>query len=342
MRTACRVADFPERPHHQVVSVPETSPDRGEPPPPLTVAAVARRLGVAPATLRTWDRRYGLGPTTHARGAHRRYTTEDLARLHEMRRLTLAGVAPADAARLALRAGVTTGTGDAAPVRDGETASARPRGHGGPGGPVLAVPGASSELRGLSRAAMALDAPTMMRIARTVLTRDGVVTTWEQLLRPALAAAGERYAATGVGVDVEHLLSECVIGVLHAVAPPEPALNVRPVLLACAAEEQHALPMHTLRAALAERGVTSRLLGARTPADALVAAVRRVGPCAVVVYAHLPRTAHREMLTAVPSMRPPVAVLAGGPGWGEEHLPPHVERVSSLDDALARVEAALA
>ncbi|MFM8693986.1 MAG: transposase, partial [Actinomycetota bacterium] len=25
----------------------------------LTVASVARRLGVAPATLRTWDRRYG-------------------------------------------------------------------------------------------------------------------------------------------------------------------------------------------------------------------------------------------------------------------------------------------
>ena len=30
----------------------------------LPVAAVARRLGVAPATLRTWDRRYGLGPTS--------------------------------------------------------------------------------------------------------------------------------------------------------------------------------------------------------------------------------------------------------------------------------------
>ncbi|MGI9196332.1 MAG: MerR family transcriptional regulator, partial [Candidatus Nanopelagicales bacterium] len=38
----------------------------------LTVAAVARRLGVAPATLRTWDRRYGVGPTEHAAGSHRR------------------------------------------------------------------------------------------------------------------------------------------------------------------------------------------------------------------------------------------------------------------------------
>lgn len=69
--------------------------------PILTVAAVAARLGVAPATLRTWDRRYGLGPSEHTAGAHRRYSTADLARLVSMRSLTLDGVPPADAARLA-------------------------------------------------------------------------------------------------------------------------------------------------------------------------------------------------------------------------------------------------
>jgi transposase-like protein len=31
----------------------------------LQVAAAARRVGVAPSTLRTWDRRYGIGPTDH-------------------------------------------------------------------------------------------------------------------------------------------------------------------------------------------------------------------------------------------------------------------------------------
>jgi transposase-like protein len=66
--------------------------------PALTVAAVARRLGVAPATLRTWDRRYGLGPSAHAAGSHRRYTADDVARLLVMRGLTLDGVAPSEAA----------------------------------------------------------------------------------------------------------------------------------------------------------------------------------------------------------------------------------------------------
>ena len=50
----------------------------------LTVAAVARRLGIAPATLRTWDRRYGLGPTDHEEGNHRKYGPRDVARLMEL------------------------------------------------------------------------------------------------------------------------------------------------------------------------------------------------------------------------------------------------------------------
>src|SRR5687767_913975 len=53
--------------------------------PQLSVAAVARKLGIAPATLRTWDRRYGIGPADHTPGRHRRYSADDLARLELMR-----------------------------------------------------------------------------------------------------------------------------------------------------------------------------------------------------------------------------------------------------------------
>src|SRR5215208_143396 len=97
----------------------QAEPDKAEvagtpAPPTLTVAAVARRLGVAPPTLRTWDRRYGLGPSAHTAGAHRRYSPSDVARLMVMRRLTLQGVPPADAARYALATqGPATGDDDA-------------------------------------------------------------------------------------------------------------------------------------------------------------------------------------------------------------------------------------
>ncbi|HMA46918.1 MAG TPA: MerR family transcriptional regulator, partial [Frankiaceae bacterium] len=69
-------------------------PDPADGAPRYTVAAVARRLGIAPATLRTWDRRYGMGPTDHQAGTRRRYSHADVARLELMRRLTVDGVAP--------------------------------------------------------------------------------------------------------------------------------------------------------------------------------------------------------------------------------------------------------
>ncbi len=77
----------------------------------LTVAAVARRLGVAPATLRTWDRRYGLGPSEHTAGSHRRYSGTDVARLMVMRRLTLEGVPPSEAAVIARASDVVEDAG---------------------------------------------------------------------------------------------------------------------------------------------------------------------------------------------------------------------------------------
>src|SRR3954468_2539685 len=84
------------------MSDPRTDVDQPPAAPTLTVAAGARRPGVAPATLRTWARRYGLGPSSHTAGSHRRYTSEDLGRLVIMRRLTHEGISPAEAARLAL------------------------------------------------------------------------------------------------------------------------------------------------------------------------------------------------------------------------------------------------
>src|SRR3954453_16728319 len=99
------------------------------PTPTLTVAAVARRLGVAPSALRPGDRRYGLGPSAHTAGAHRRYSPADVARLMVMRRLTLQGVPPAGAARIALATQVAPDGGTMAsitPIGDRALTSADP------------------------------------------------------------------------------------------------------------------------------------------------------------------------------------------------------------------------
>lgn len=310
----------------------------------LTVAAVARRLGVAPATLRTWDRRYGLGPTLHSAGAHRRYSRSDIARLEAMRRLVLDGVPPADAARLAVEQVPAPRSGDDGPppgpsgrLGVAEDLPAETRGPGGPGGRVLALPGATPDVRGLARAAMALDAGALRAALDHALRTYGAIVTWDDLLTPVLVAVGERWAATGDGIEVEHLLSETAIGALRAVSvAPEPR-NGRPVLLACAPEEMHSLPLSALGAALAEQGIGVRMLGGGLPSAALSAAVRRTGPAVVLVWAQVPKHADPRLLDALPVLRPPVAVLAGGAGWRGRRLPARVTYVSDLTTAVTLV-----
>jgi MerR family transcriptional regulator, light-induced transcriptional regulator len=293
--------------------------------PTLTVAAVARRLGVAPATLRTWARRYGLGPSAHTAGAHRRYSAEDLGRLVVMRRLTHEGVSPADAARMALSGAVA----DVSPARarrvidlvpsDGaptsaETEPKHERGRSG-GGRVLPLPDATPAVRGLARAAMELDVGALTESFERYLSRLGVVGVWERLMVPLLRGVGERWASTGEGVEVEHLLSESILGVLHAhAARGREGRRTAPVLLACLDNEQHGLSLHVVAAALAERGVDVRMLGTRTPMSALEAAVRRCGPAVVIVWATVPGLSV-DALSRLRGIRPSPLVLAGGPGW---------------------------
>lgn len=66
-----------------------------------TISALALRMGVAPETLRTWDRRYGVGPTDQSAGSNRRYTKQDALRVGLMRHFLSHGTEPAEAARLA-------------------------------------------------------------------------------------------------------------------------------------------------------------------------------------------------------------------------------------------------
>ncbi len=293
----------------------------------LSAGAVARRLGVAVTTLRTWHQRYGLGPSQHLPGQHRRYTPQDLARLEVMRRLTAEGVTPAEAARWANRAVDLPGSGPARP----RAATARSG-----GGSTIPVGRVGRTARGLARAAMRLDSPSMREIITQAVATRGVITTWDTVLRPVFVGIGDRYASTAGLIEVEHLLSRCVSEALAAVPRPPVAADQPRLLLTCADEEQHSLPLEALAAALAEAGVNCRLLGARVPVAALIEAVVRTDSVAVVVWSQTPETADPVQLHALlTGPRRPLLVLAAGPGWRGESLPPGVLRPASLAEAVS-------
>ena len=329
--------------------------------PRLTVSGAARRLGIAPATLRTWDRRYGIGPSGHARGHHRRYSPSDMARLELMQHALVQGASPAEAARYA-RAAVPAG-GNANHPDPAPLAPARP--DIGPvpaeatdddptlapststerpvrtGGGTLRLPGAGPRARGLGRAALSMDPGAVRRMLNDSIDEVGLITTWDDVARPVLTAVGQRWAATGLGVEVEHLLSECLIAVFGGRAITNDDHRVRPVLLAGMPSEMHVVPLAVLAAVLAERGISSRSLGPALPASALAAAVRRIAPAVVVLWSQLPPTADADVVASLPTTRPRFRTFVAGPGWAEVALSPGVVLLPSLAHAEDQIGSAL-
>jgi len=308
-------------------SAPQVPGDR-HPDSELTqaVSAVAARLGIAPATLRTWDRRYGLGPSQHTTGRHRRYAPDDVARLILMTRGLRHGAAPAEAARYALQA-------DAAAL----AALAAEAGLDKPPAPPMDVPGlpeflpaaASGAVVALALAAQALDARAMQRQLSSSIVDTGVAEAWESVIRPVLSATGARWAATGVGAEVEHALSECVTSVLSRVMLESTGESSGPaVLLACAPGEFHCLPLRVLGALLAQHAVPVILLGGDIPLPALSAAVHTGKPAVVFLWAQMDRSADPHLLDQLPDAR----YVLGGPAWNEAP-PAEVRVVRRLTDA---------
>ncbi|ALO13365.1 Transcriptional regulator [Streptomyces venezuelae] len=304
----------------------------------VTTGAVARRLGVSPTTLRSWDQRYGIGPAARENGRHRRWSPEDIAVLEAMCRLTTSGVPPAEAARVArTRAGQVPSPSEAPGVA--VPARAPGSGNGLPLGEV------HREFRGLARAAVRLDSPTMDQLLRELVAAHGLVTSWEEVMAPTLHAVGRKWESSGDRyVEVEHLLSwhiSTTLRQLAGAARPHPA-DSPPVLLACVPGEQHTLSLEALAAGLAEHGLPFRMFGAAVPAEALDAAVRRLGPTAVVLWSQSRSTASHALARhvadtsfGVRGARAHPLVLLGGPGWAGRAVAPGMLRPMGLREALS-------
>ena len=276
--------------------------------PQLSVAAVARKLGIAPATLRTWDRRYGIGPANHAPGRHRRYSADDVARLELMRAALLHGATPAAAARYALSTPLPR-LRPPPPIPDTDETTLH-QGGVGRGCPssrrrmACPRPGPSRD-----RARRRRGSPPAQRIDRRRGRTDH--------LGP--------HGATGAGGDSPTLGRH-----RHGHRDRAPAQRLRdrrvqragrihpdhpraPVLLAGMAGDQHRLPIVVLAATLAQRGVACRSLGTDLPADALVAAIRRTAPAALLLWSQLADTADPDLLMSLPRTRPGFRIFIAAP-----------------------------
>lgn len=259
---------------------------------------MAERLGIPTATLRSWNRRYGVGPRQDRPGRHRLYDEADIAVLTRMLELISAGSTPARAA-----------------------AAAR--------GPVPAF----ADVAGLLDTAFTLETGALCDLLEQHLRTHGVVETWDRLCRPAFAAIVDRQLDGEGCVDVEHALSWSIITALHRTAHTAPVRRLGPIVLACTSGESHSLPLEVLRAALAERGVSARMLGPDVPTFALVDTLARIPSHAtVVLWSQQEGTALTSAVRACADVS--AQVYIAGPGWDTVLLPGAPRRLNGLTDAL--------
>ncbi|MSO42953.1 MAG: MerR family transcriptional regulator [Candidatus Planktophila sp.] len=285
----------------------------------LTVAAVARRVGVAPATLRTWDRRYGLGPSTHKAGAHRRYSALDVARLMLMRRLISTGVAPSDAAE---KAKLHKGKARVAAINHNFESR-------------------DDLVKAIYKAAQNFDKAFIESELGKDLAQHGADSAWSHVIAPVLMLIGKTWEETGKGIEAEHLLTEIIKGVLRdSVSTIKDPHNAHPVLLAAVGEELHCLALHALAAALAERRIETHFLGSRTPLVAIAGMVKRSAPPAVFLWAQLTENAHSQYFRDLPVVRPAPRIVLGGPGWNRNECQ-GVVLAQDIEQACAEIERAV-
>ena len=298
----------------------------------LSVGAAAGIIGVAPATVRSWERRYGIGPSDQSVGGHRRYTPEDVDRLRAMHDLMLAGMGGAEAARVAYRPGAVASTADLMPLPVKHGKRALPRG--------LELPDrASAAAFTLARHVGRLDADAMTGFLSDCLIRTGVTSTWDEVVLPVLDAAGSAWVREGTDIDTEHALVESVVAALAVYRRflPRPAPGP-PVVLACTSADVHTLALHGVAGALAEKRTPVLLLGARVPIRAAVSAMARSRARALFLWRQYtgPDPEDAQLLRFL-TTAPAGHVLVGGPGWDDVDLPSTRLRVRTLTEATERL-----
>lgn len=237
-------------------NLPPSSPKKKErplPAVPARIQTVAEVTGISAATLRAWERRYGIPRPSRTDSRYRLYSADDIATIEEMKSLCDSGVAPVDAAKRVLDARAGVASRDSVdPYLD-----ARER--------ILAA--------ALQLSAQKLDA----ELIHLSWASEPIV-LYERILEPLLVEVGERWERGELSVAVEHFLSERVENLLRASLRAMGRPGDELALLACVEGEHHVLGLLGLALKMGQLGIRTEILGANTPPSAVEHAVRALSP----------------------------------------------------------------
>lgn len=217
-----------------------------------TIKRAAELTSIGVATLRAWERRYGVVAPSRSEGRYRLYSDDDVRALSIMAALVNDGWTASEAAAETIRRVNGSGT----PTRAG----------GGPGSaPVLA---SLDELDELIDAAGQLDAERVGAVLDRALGRDDFTVVAGQWLMPVLNAVGGAWADGRMTAAGEHLISYAVqrrlAGLYDAAAH---ARTGRMVVLGLPPGSRHELGLLAFAVAARQSGLDTAYLGADLPLE---------------------------------------------------------------------------
>ena len=258
------------------------------PHPGLNIAALSRRTGVAPDTLRKWEQRYAILRPARTAGGQRRYGEADVARVEWLKARLAEGYRIGEAALLL-------------------------------GGTEAAAARTPEELRTALLAAVERDdGAELERLLDQAFVLGPLEAALTDVIAPTLHAVGDGWAAGRVSVAEEHLLSAAVRARLERlVADPRGAVRGVSVL-ACAPGERHELGLLMLGVLLRADGWRVAYLGADTPVADAAALSHRLGASVLCLSAALPERAEELDRGLRDATLDGVRVVVGGAGMTAE------------------------
>ena len=225
------------------------------------IRTVSELTGVSTATLRAWERRYGVPTPARTASAYRLYSDADVAVIRRMSALVKQGVAAAEAARSVLASSALE-----VPVPAGEL-----------------DPFASAHAR-LIDATVRFDPDGLELEVKRVLSLGSGLVLFDRVLGPALRRVGELWREGEITIAQEHLASQVILGTLiDLLRLSQPADSSRRVALACFSDEDHVLGLYGAALRFASWGFRTVILGTRTPPSAIARVVQSLDPDVVAL-----------------------------------------------------------
>lgn len=255
------------------------------------IQTVAEMTGVPAATLRAWERRYGIPTPERSTSSYRLFSDHDVAAIRKLKELCDDGMSPAEAARLVLRVEEASN----APVDSDPYARARES--------ILA-------------AVEDFDPIRVERAVRAAMFLGSASTVYQRVIGPTLCVIGDRWHEGTFSVAQEHMASEALGSVARDMLRLlEPIDGAPSAVVACFADEEHAMPLYGVAFALVQWGYRPLVLGARTPPSAIRHAVESIQPglVALSVTVEPPAYRARELVDDYADAMGDVTWIVGGP-----------------------------